>query len=135
MAGPRHIGGPPEVEVYRSRSLRKRPASPGFDRALERLLEQPQPDVKPSAPSELSFSRHASARLESRGIVLDQAELGRLAEAVDQLAGKGSREALVITADNAYVVGVEKRTVITAMPRSEALGTVFTQIDSTYVAP
>ena len=137
MAGPHKVGGTPEVEVYRNRSLRRRPATPGFDRALERLLEQGPGSQQPAptTPTQLTFSRHASARLDSRGIVIDEAELSRLEDAVQALAAKGSREALVLTGDNAFVVGVDTRTVITAMPRSEALGTVFTQIDSTYVAP
>jgi hypothetical protein len=40
----------------------------------------------------------------------------------------------VLTGDNAFIVGVPKRTVITVMSREEALGQIFTDLDSTYVA-
>ena len=35
--------------------------------------------------------------------------------------------------ENAFILGVEKRTLITAMTRKEAMGTVFTNIDSAIV--
>ena len=37
--------------------------------------------------------------------------------------------------DHAFIVGVPKRTVITAMSRIEAVGNIFTQIDSTLFVP
>ena len=77
----------------------------------------------------------AKARLESRGLEVDAAEMERLQNAAGELEKKGAKEALVITGNAAYILGVEKRTVITAMPRAEALGQVFTQIDSTFVTP
>jgi len=120
-----------------ARPRRARPATPGFDQALDNLLRQPgtsKPAASPTEVGELKFSAHATRRLESRGVVLDQAELGRLDEAVKALADRGANESLVLTNDAAYVVGIPQRTVITAMTRSEAVGQIFTQIDSTYVA-
>jgi flagellar operon protein len=67
-------------------------------------------------------------------VVVDEAEQARLTQAVDKLMERGAKESLVLTADAAYVVGVPQRTVITAMSRSEALGQIFTQIDSTFVS-
>ena len=46
---------------------------------------------------------------------------------------RGARESLVLMDDMALIVGVPKRTVITAMSRSEAMGNIFTNIDSTLV--
>ena len=88
---------------------------------------------EPSAQPELQFSRHATARLESRGITLDPSQLTQLNQAVDRLADKGAKESLVLLDEHAFVVGVPKRTVITAMTRNEAMGNIFTQIDSTLV--
>ena len=111
-----------------------------FAQSLEALIEQ-EPANTPMASAELKasgsevqFSQHAKKRLASRGIEIDAPEMQRLNDAVDQLADRGARESLVLLDDRAYVVGVPKRTVITAMSREEALGNVFTNIDSTFVA-
>jgi len=129
--------GPAESAHVRRRPAQKRGGA-GFDQALERMLRDsqvaPVESTKPGEVSEISFSRHAEARLESRGITLSEAEKQQLSSAFDQLAERGAKESLVLLGDRAYVVGVPKRTVITAMPRSEALGTIFTNIDSTFVA-
>ncbi|CAA9545714.1 MAG: hypothetical protein AVDCRST_MAG79-2280 [uncultured Thermoleophilia bacterium] len=76
------------------------------------------------------FSAHATQRLESRGMVLDPAQLRRLGAGIDQAAAKGSRDALVLLDDMAMVVAVPNRTVVTAMPRAEGDGAVFTNIDA-----
>jgi flagellar operon protein len=82
---------------------------------------------------ELRWSRHASARLRSRGIELDEQAQADIEEAVGLLAGKGAKESLVLYDDHAFIVGVARRTVITAMTREEAVGSIFTNIDSTIV--
>ena len=110
-----------------------------FDQSLEALLtpkpaNTPIPTVDETATSGLAFSKHAQNRMASRGLSLDSQEMGRLEAAVDSLAQRGAKESLVLTNDQAYVVGVPKRTVITMMSRDEAMGQVFTNIDSTYVA-
>ena len=124
-----------------------------FDVALERLFDTDSEPVvaKPSesgvSPTEESllldvslpergpvrFSRHAQARLESRGVELGVEDQDKLDRAVDALDRRGGHEALVMFADRAYIVGVPQRMVITVFDRSEALGHVFTNIDSTYV--
>jgi flagellar operon protein len=82
---------------------------------------------------ELRWSRHATARLRSRGIELDEQSTEELAEAVDLLESKGAKESLVLYDEHAFIVGVQRRTVITAMTRDEAVGSIFTNIDSTIV--
>ena len=130
------LGGalPPQQPTRQVRG--RRPDSTGFDQALDNLLRQPgaAPTQAPDPAGELKFSAHASRRLESRGVVVDAAEQARLEEAVSALSARGANESLVLTQDAAYVVGVPQRTVITAMSREEAVGQIFTQIDSTYVA-
>ncbi len=108
----------------------------GFGDSLEGLLDvrRPAPPPVADATGEVRLSRHARARLESRGIEVPEEDLRQLGEAVDRLQERGARESLVLLGDNAWVVGVPSRTVITVMPRAEALGTVFTNIDSTFVA-
>ncbi len=111
-------------------------ALPGFGEALESLL---RPQAAPAAPAAapsggLTFSKHAQARLTSRGITLDDTDLEDLGSAVDKLRQKGAKESLVLLGDNAFIVGVSDRKVITALTRQEAIGNIFTNIDSTVVA-
>jgi len=82
---------------------------------------------------DLRWSRHASARLRSRGIDLSDQATREIGEAVEMLAAKGAKESLVLYEDHAFIVGIGRRTVITAMTREEAVGSIFTNIDSTIV--
>jgi len=119
-----------------------------FSAALERLLgtsnEEPTgvslseldevtAEVTENSAREVNFSKHAKARLASRGIDLDQVQMEKLSEGIDSLADRGAQESLILMNDTALVVGVPKRTVITAMTKSEAMGNIFTNIDSTLV--
>ena len=118
-----------------------------FSAALESLLnpsntEEGEPlgqldeitiETTGKTTDEIKFSKHAKARLHSRGIDLDQGQLERLGEGIDSLAERGAQESLILMDKTALVVGVPKRTVITAMTRSEAMGNIFTNIDSTLV--
>ncbi len=111
-------------------------SSADFGNTLESLLDQHQvANTTPEAQTaeDVVFSRHAKARLESRGIALDEGQMERLGEGIDQLNNRGAQESLVLMDDMALIVGVPKRTVITAMSRSEAMGNIFTNIDSTLV--
>jgi len=124
---------PPQKRVVRSEPTRTSP----FEDLFRQTKEADGNKDRAAATSEstLSFSKHARARLESRGIQLDDASLQRLHEGVERLAAKGASESLVLMDDHAFIVGVPKRTVITAMTRNEAMGNVFTKIDSTLFLP
>ena len=82
---------------------------------------------------EVTFSKHASQRLYSRGIELSADQLNRIAEAVDKAAAKGSRETLILTDEAALVVSVDNRTVITAFDRDNLREGVVTSIDSAVI--
>jgi len=82
----------------------------------------------------LQFSKHALARVQRRGIELDQSTLGRLSEGVGRAAGKGSRDSLVLVDGTAFVVSVSNRTVITAVGSEHMKDNVFTNIDSAVIA-
>jgi len=81
----------------------------------------------------VQFSKHAQERLDKRSIDLTEKELDRLDDAVDKVAEKGSKESLVVMGDNAYVVSVKNRVVITAMDGSNLKDNVFTNIDSAII--
>jgi flagellar operon protein len=112
-----------------------------FEHALERVLAPTDADPteffsvveEGEEGPNVQFSRHALGRVESRGIELSDTDLEEIADAIDRLAEKDAQESLLLMGDAAFIVGVPKRTVITAMSRKDALGSVFTNIDSAMV--
>ena len=79
------------------------------------------------------LSQHAQDRLKSRGIVLSEADLAKIAGAVDSVAQKGGKDSLIMMGDSALVVSIKNRTVVTAMDRQGMQGNVFTNIDSAVI--
>ncbi len=86
-----------------------------------------------AAARDVSFSKHARQRLYSRGIELSEENLNRVADAIDKAHSKGSREALILTDEAAFVVSVSSRTVITAFDRENLREGVVTAIDSAVI--
>jgi len=81
----------------------------------------------------LQFSKHASQRLFSRDIRLNDEQMNKSADAVDKAAGKGSKETLILTEEVALVVAVQNRTVVTAFDRENLRDGVVTSIDSAVI--
>jgi flagellar operon protein len=81
----------------------------------------------------INVSKHAVKRIDDRGLNLSQADAQRFIRAVDKLREKGSREALVVLGEKAFVVSVKNGTVVTALSGSDIDGRVFTNIDSAIV--
>jgi flagellar operon protein len=106
----------------------------------------PGPGAAPAAPpavgfadvlvskSGVQFSNHALQRLQRRGIAVDRQTLDRLDAGVTRAAGKGSRDAVVLVDQTAFVVSVRNKTVITAVDREHMRDHVFTNIDSAVIA-
>jgi len=105
----------------------------GFADNLDALLRPAKVARPAAAGGGVQFSKHAGARMESRGILLDEQDLQDLSGAIDNLARRGAKESLVLMGDHAFIVGVPDRRVVTVMTRAEAAGNIFTQIDSTAV--
>lgn len=93
-------------------------------------LRQPQITEK-HIGQEVNVSTHAMKRLQERNIELDGNEYMKLKEAIGKLRNKGGHDSLVITQKAAYVVDVDKSTVVTAVDRNSMNENVFTKIDST----
>jgi flagellar operon protein len=93
-------------------------------------LRQPQVTSK-SVGQDVQVSSHAMKRLQERNIELDGNEYMKLKEAMMKLRGKGGHDSLVITNKAAYVVDVDKNTVVTAVDKNNMNENVFTKIDST----
>lgn len=93
-------------------------------------LRQPQIGANQIGP-EVNVSAHAMKRLQERNIELDGDEFSRIKEAIGKLRNKGGHDSLVITNKAAYVVDVDKNTVVTAVDKNNMNENVFTKIDST----
>ena len=93
-------------------------------------LRQPQVTEK-NIGQDVQVSSHAMKRLKERNIELDGDEFMKLKEAVSKLRAKGGHDSLVITNKAAYVVDVDKNTVVTAVDKDKMHENVFTKIDST----
>lgn len=105
---------------------------PEFAQVLrERAAQAP---ARSTSSQPVTFSGHALQRIERRGINMDADTQQRLGEGVDRAASKGSRAAVVLIDNNAFVVGVPSRTVITAVGRDHMKEHVFTNIDSAVIA-
>ena len=114
----------------------EQPGGPGgFDSLLDDVIKkQPTNNVGPKSDvGGIKFSQHALERMSSRGISFKPDDLLRLNEAVDKAAKKGSKESLILMGDNALIVSVKNKTVVTTMDREAMKENVFTNIDSTVI--
>ena len=102
-----------------------KPGSSGqFDQLLQNKIDQ----------GGVKFSKHATARMENRGINFSATQMQRLTSAVSQVEAKGGKESLVLLDDTALVVSVKNDTVITVVDREQLKNNVFTNIDSAVIA-
>lgn len=120
------IGGTRDVAISNKPTVSQRPEAPGAKTFAQTLTEELR-----SAP--VKFSAHAQTRLSERRIQLSRGEMDRLVTAVDLAASKGARESLILVDNNAFVVSVRNRTVITALHGESMKDTVFTNIDSAVI--
>ncbi len=81
----------------------------------------------------LKFSAHAKERLALRNIDLSPDDLSRITDAVNKAASKGARQSLLVMDNQAFIVSVTNRTVITALDGGSMKENVFTNIDSAVI--
>lgn len=116
-------------KVDKANVLKKGEASE-FKGLINDQLRQPQVSQK-DIGADVNVSTHAIKRLQERSIELDGNEYMKLKEAITKLRSKGGHDSLVITNKAAYVVDVDKNTVVTAVDKNNMNENVFTKIDST----
>lgn len=120
------IGAPMPIAAPSSppaRTSAPPPGSPSFQQVLQGVLTD-----RP-----VRLSSHAQERLTAARRELTTQEWQAITNAVDRVAQKGAREALLLTQDLAMVVSVTNRTVITVVDRERAKENVFTNIDSAVI--
>jgi flagellar operon protein len=80
----------------------------------------------------LKLSLHAQQRLVSRNIQVTPDDWSRMEQAVDQASAMGAKESLlVVMKDQAFIVNVPSRTIVTAVDLDGLKAKVFVHIDST----
>lgn len=119
----RHLTGRISPDFHQSQDKKSDDASAGKESVSFK-------EVLKNADS-LRFSGHAMERLESRSIYMDENDMMRLQEAVDRAEQKGSRDSLVLDGEQAFLVNIPNKTVVTAVDITELRERVFTNIDST----
>ena len=83
--------------------------------------------------SEISFSKHANARIEERNIDIDEDVTNKLNEAVGQAKDKGLKNILVMIDNAAFIVNTINNKVITAVNSNELKENIFTNIDGAVI--
>ena len=127
-----------EVNGPRGQTIDNSPKTSGKDGTTfgdllsGKITDKPKA-AAPSTTEGLRFSQHALERMANRGIAFKPEDIARLNDAVDRAAKKGSRESLVLMGDNAFIISVKNKTVVTAMDRDAMKENVFTNIDSTVI--
>ena len=91
---------------------------PNFSNILDSKLNPEKP---------INFSAHARKRISDRNINVD---LTRLENGIKQVAKKGANNSLVMIDNNAYIVNVKNKTIVTAVDQQSLKNNVFTNIDS-----
>ena len=102
---------------------RARPSAAGqFGALLNR-------EIKIAAEPAISFSKHAQSRAAERGIQVDDALMGQLADSVERAQAKGATNILAFDATRAFIINVPHGRVITTMSQEEMEENIFTNID------
>lgn len=102
------------------------------DISFEKVLRRQQ-SLSAAGNEKLKFSKHATQRLESRGISLSEEQNTRLQSGVEKASAKGINESLVLVDSLAFIVNVPNKTVVTAMDQTETQSNIFTNIDGAVI--
>lgn len=96
--------------------------------SFKELLNEKQAQV-----NALSFSKHATERIEQRNIDIDESVEGKLNEALEQAKDKGLKNVLVMIDSSAFILNTLSNKVITALNNSELKENIFTNIDGAVI--
>lgn len=118
----------PQISDISALRLQNLQASKGADFAT--VLKK---GIEKEDTGSIKFSKHASLRIEQRGIDLNDGFVEKLKKAVNEAKNKGAKDIVVISDKGAFIVNVPNRTVITGISENEMKENIFTNIDSAVV--
>ncbi|MBW7573355.1 TIGR02530 family flagellar biosynthesis protein [Caproiciproducens faecalis] len=99
------------------------PGSSEFGQLFRKTVEQQQ----------LTFSKHALQRMDSRNISVSPQLVSQINGAVEKAKSKGIKDALILNGQTAFIVNVPSSTVVTTMSGREMTENVFTNIDGAVI--
>lgn len=109
----------------------KGPVTTGGGASFREMLET---SLRPQESSqEVTFSKHAMARVAQRGVEITSADLTRLGEAMGKAEEKGITDSLVLMNDRAFIVNVPNRVVVTVVDGGDTQQNIFTNIDGAVI--
>lgn len=103
------------------------------NKKVESSFSQHFNEALKSNSQKLTISKHASIRMEQRGIQIDQPLWDKIASKVMEAKQKGVNDSLVLVKDAALIVSAKNQTVITAMDKNEACSQIFTNISGAII--
>ena len=95
--------------------------------------EQVFSEVLKNQIQQVKFSNHATQRMNYRNIKLDAAQNLRLEEAVSKAADKGLKDSLILLDNNAFIVNIPNKTVVTVVDQTNLKDNAFTNIDGAVI--
>lgn len=96
-----------------------------IDTSFKNILE------KQAQNSNLSFSKHASMRLNDRNLSLSNAQIKRVENGIKKAEQKGIKDSLVLVDNIALLVNVKNKTVVTAIDNNSEK--IYTNIDGAVI--
>ncbi len=81
----------------------------------------------------VSFSKHATERIEQRNIDVNETTTGKLNEALVQAKDKGMKNVLVMIDSTAFILNTLSNKVVTAVNNEDLKENVFTNIDGAVI--
>ena len=112
-------------QVEQVQPVHRREAGSQFGTMLQREIESAAPRQQES----VTFSKHAMARAEERGIEVTPTLMGQLASSVERASAKGATNILAFDATRAFIINIPHGRVITTMSQEEMQENIFTNID------
>lgn len=81
----------------------------------------------------LKFSNHAMKKIDDRKISIDNDDVLKITDAINQAKGKGVEQALILMDNKAFIVSIKNNTIITGINTEQLKNNIFTNIDGTVI--
>lgn len=82
---------------------------------------------------EIKISKHAEIRMNQRNINITDELKDKINKSIDKASAKGIKDSLVLVDNNAFIVNVRSRTIVTAFNKDELKDNVISNIDGAVI--